>query len=420
MKKYLLLIGALMFIPNLVYANNNATITLESSDTNLEVGDTITVDVNISSDTAIGYYEYTLDYNRNKLSLLSGSPYYVNKMNNGETKKTSKSFSFKITGEGTSKISVKSYAITSYSTEKSLSVKVNPVTISTEDGSTSLNTNNYLSSLEVEGYKLLPKFNKKTTSYSLDLESDVSKINVIAKPESNKSKVSGDGNTDVLEGENKLEITVTSESGAKRVYTIIINADEKNPINVTIDGKNYTVIKNISTLSAPKDYEIIKITIDDKEVNALYSKTTGYTLVGLKNEEGENSLYIYDKDNNTYTPYNEITIKKISFLPLETTEKFKDYSLYNETINDINIKCYKIKEDSNYCIVYGMNLTTGEKGWYSLDKLENTIQKYNNEIDDYYNEKIDNTKLLIYILSGTTLLFGITTIVFAVKKTRKK
>ena len=66
-----------------------------------------------------------------------------------------------------------------------------------------------------------------------------------------------------------------------------------------------------------------------------------------------------------------------------------------------------------------MNLNTGEKGWYSYDKKEGTIQKYNKELEKIYKDKNNNTKVLIYILSGTTLIFGIATIVLAIKKSKR-
>ena len=67
-----------------------------------------------------------------------------------------------------------------------------------------------------------------------------------------------------------------------------------------------------------------------------------------------------------------------------------------------------------------MNLNTGEKGWYSYNNKEDTIQKYNTDITAYYDEKINSTKILIYILAGTTLVFGISTIVLAIKKSKRK
>ena len=146
-------------MPSFVYASNSATINVTSSKENVSVGDTVTATVTINSDTPIGYYSYTLDYNPNKLKLLSASSYIVNSPNDSNTKKIKKDFKLKVTNEGTSKISVKSYAITSFSDEKKINVKVNPVTISTEGLISTYSDNNYLSSLKVDNYKLSPSFN---------------------------------------------------------------------------------------------------------------------------------------------------------------------------------------------------------------------------------------------------------------------
>ena len=420
MKKYLFLISIFFLMPSFVYASNNATIDITSSKEKVSVGDTITATVTINSNTPIGYYSYTLDYNPNKLKLLSASSYVVNSPNDSNTKKIKKDFKLKVIDQGTSKISVKSYTITSFSDENKITVKVNPVTITTSELISTYSDNNYLSSLKIDNYKLSPSFNKKTLDYKLELDSDVDKINVTAVAENDKSTISGDGEISVLEGENKVEIVVTSESGETRTYTILVTVKDENPIKVTLNNKAYTLVKNITALDIPDGYKAVKIKINNEEIGALYSDITKYTLVGLKDEDGNIKLYIYDNDNNTYTLYNEIVFNKISFLPLETKEKLDGYELYNETINKIDVECYKLSSSSNYCIIYGMNLNNGEKGWYSYNKKENTIQKYNDEIKDYYDEKVKNSKVLIYILSGTTLIFGIATITLAIKKSKKK
>lgn len=420
MKKYLFLISLFLLMPSIVYANNSATIDITSSKENVSVGDTITTTVTINSDTPIGYYSYTLDYNPNKLKLLSASSYIVDSPNNNNTKKIKKDFKLKVIDKGTSKISVKSYAITSFSDENKINVKINPVTISTEGLISTYSNNNYLSTLKIDNYKLNPTFNKKTLNYKLNLNSDIEKINIVAKAESDKASVTGDGEISLLEGENKVEITVTSESGKEKIYTILITVKDENPIKVKINDKEYTLVKNISALEIPEGYKAVKIKIDSKEVGALYSDITKYTLVGLKDENGNIRLYIYDEENNTYTLYNEIVFNKISFLPLKTNETLEGYQTYNETINKVDLECYKLSSNSDYCIIYGMNINTGEKGWYSYNKKEESIQKYNDELFNVNNEKIKNSKILIYILSATTLIFGITTITLAIKKTKTK
>lgn len=422
MKKYLFILGAIMLLPISVNAEN-ATIDISSSKKNVSPGDSITVTANVEGDVAIGYYEYTLDYDHDKLKLTSGSSYNVDRANNNNTTKFSKTFKFKVTDEGTSKISVKSYAATSYKNETNMKVKVNPVTIVSNLENTNNNnysTNNNLSSLEVEGFKISPTFSKKTTKYKLSLDDDVEEIKIKATTEDENANVSGTGKHSLTPGDNKFEIIVTSEKGEEKIYVINVTVEDKNPIKIEVNNKTYTVVKNIESLKIPDNYKIIDVKINDTLIKGAYSDITKYTLVGLKDEQGNTSLYIYDNDTNSYTSYNEIIFEQVSFLPISSDEKLEGHQLYNETINKIDIECYKISSDSNYCVIYGMNLKTGEKGWYSYNKEENTIQKYNDEIKDYYNEKVDSTKILVYILSGTTLLFGITTIVLAIKKGKKK
>ena len=417
MKKYLF-IFACMFLPLSVNAQT-ANIDITSSKTNANVNDNITVSANVNSSTAIGYYEYTLDYNHSVLRLTSGNPYNVEKSNNNTSKSFKKEFKFKVIGSGTSKITAKSYVITN-SKNDNLDVKVNPVTINASGSNRSSSSNNYLSSLEVEGYRINPSFNKNTTNYELKIEDDISEINVKAKAEDENATITGDGKQTIKDGQNKIEIVVISENGEEKTYNILVNLNKTETIQVKIDDKNYTIIKSLNDIDVPSSYKLDKIKINNEDVEVFYSDVTKLTLVALKDEQGNVSLYVYNADNNTYSPYNVINIDKLSFLPVKTDKKFKNYSLYTETINNIDLDCYKLSSSSDFCIIYGINLKTGEEDWYTYSLKENTIQKYNYELEKHYDEKLKNTRVLIYILSATTLLFGITTIVFAVKSNKKR
>ncbi len=422
MKKYLFMIGVLLLLPISVRAES-ATIDLTSSKTNVSPNTNITVTATISSKNAIGTYEYTLDYNHSLLELTKGNSYVVERANSGGIKKFTKSFEFKVKSTGTSNISVKSYAVTSYGKNANMDVIINPVTINSKAENSVKSKNNYLSSLEVEGYKLNPTFNKNTTNYILKIEDNIDEINVKAKKEDENANVTGTGKHSLSPGENKIEVIVTSESGAEKKYSILVTLKEQNAIKVKIEDKEYTVIKNLEAMSMPKDYKLLTIEIDDQEVQSYYSDTTELNLVGLKDDDGKVELYIYDMDNNTYTPYTELKISNVIFVPLKSEKKFRglsNVSKYTEKINDLSVDCYKLNSDSDYCILYGANITAGDRGWYTYDLKENTIQRYNIEFEDSYKDKIKNTKILIYILSATTLLFGITTIAFAVKSNKRK
>lgn len=417
MKKYLFIIITLLLFPVVVQAQEG-TININTSNKNITTGDNITININIESKTAIGYYEYTLDYDNTKLKLLNGNPYTMDKPNANNTKKITKSYKFKVLKTGKTKVSVKSYVVTSYEKEQNINIKINPLTINTSKNNNT--SSNYLSSLEVEGYKISPSFSKENTDYTLKINKDIDSINIIATPENKNVTIEGTGKRTLTPGENKLDITVKNNKDEELTYSILITVNDENSIKITIEGQEYTLLKNISNIDIPEGYKTIKLNINDVTIKALYSDITKYTLVGLKDEEGNIKLYIYDQDTDSYIPYNEITLKEIKFLPIKTNDTLKEYQKYNETINDIDIECLKISSYSNYCIIYGMNLNTGEKGWYSYNKKEETIQKYNTDIEDHYKEKINSTKTLIYILSATTLIFGISTIILAIKKSKRK
>lgn len=418
MRKYLFFIG-LLLLPLTVNAAD-ANIDLTVSQDKVSVGKTVIVTADVNSNTPIGYYEYTLDYDHDKLELIKGRSYNIENADNSTTKSFKKQFTFKVKNVSANKVSVKSYAVSSTKNE-SMSVTINPAYINSSGNNTiSDNDNNNLSKLEIENYKLEPTFNKNTTNYILKIEDDINEINIIAKAENSKAEVSGNGKRSLKNGDNRIEVTVTSVSGKDKTYTIKVRLVSQNNIQIKIDDKTYTVLKKISDFNSLKGYKVKTIKLKDATVEALYNSKTDITLVGLKDDNGKTALYIYNIDDDSYTSYNKISSDSISILPVNSSMKFKNFTTYNETIGNNEVTCYKASSDSNYCILYAMDLTSGEKDWYVYDIKEKTIQKYNNDIDTYYEDRIDNTKVLIYILSGTTLLFGIMTIVFAINSGKRK
>ena len=111
-------------------------------------------------------------------------------------------------------------------------------------------------------------------------------------------------------------------------------------------------------------------------------------------------------------------------LKLLSTEDLPDqqkgYKKYEIKINDLNVKVLKIKKDSKFAIVYGIDLDTGKKNYYSYDIENNTIQLYN---DEYSNFLIDYMYIGIYIILGSwalLLIFIIIIIVLCVKNSKRK
>ncbi len=89
--------------------------------------------------------------------------------------------------------------------------------------------NNYLKSLEIEGYSLTPSFdfydclNNGTTSYTLEIQGDVPSVKVNATAVSKSATLSGHlGIIPIMTGENNIVISCTAANGAVRNFTVKI------------------------------------------------------------------------------------------------------------------------------------------------------------------------------------------------------
>ena len=92
-------------------------------------------------------------------------------------------------------------------------------------------SNNYLSSLEVEGYTLSPKFDKQTLNYTIeDTEKDT--ITIKAETDDSRAKTSGTGAIKLNNGENNIRIDVTAENGTVRTYFVKITKKLKKKIQI--------------------------------------------------------------------------------------------------------------------------------------------------------------------------------------------
>ena len=326
-------------------------------------------------------------------------------------------YTFVAKAAGTATITVKPIDAADYDGNVFSAVKSVTITVGNKTTTSStkkdLSSDNTLSSLSIDGVNLEPAFNKNTTSYNVNLEAGVTKINVKATPNDKSAKVTGIGEIEVSEGNNNIEVVVTAENGSTKTYTITANVKEYDPINVKVENSKYTVVRNIKNVTAPNGYEETKIKIKGEEVPAFKNKTTGYTLVLLKDDKGNQNFYIY-KDKK-YILYKEYTFNKIILYPMELKKVPKGYKKTKITFNDDKIIAYKKNKKSNYALIYGMNVETGKKHIYMYDKEEDTLQIYNDELNDVSDEKIEQYKMLIAGLSGLSVLLFLILIIVIMK-----
>lgn len=401
-----------------------ASLSVSASKKTVTVGSTVKVTVNASG--AAGW-EYCISYDDSMLSLSSSTV-----GNNGSqscvltgstlTGGSSVEFVFKARKSGTSTVSVRSAAMyNDAGNEINFSKGSVSITARTQaEIEASYSNNAYLSNLRVVDYEIAPEFKKDVYEYDLEVENDVDKVTIRATKADSGASVSGTGEKELTEGMNSFKIVVTAEKGNKKTYTININRKELNPINVKVDDKDYTVVRKEDVLAAPTYYTSTTIKINDEDVPAFVSEITGYTLVGLKDEEGNISLYSYNEGD--YKLYQQIDTEGFIFIPEEAKELIEGYE-NSETINinDLEVKVYTGEKKSDFVLVYGMNARSGERNWYTYDTKEKTFQRY----VATEKESVSDNNLYFWLMIVFAALSGLTIILVIVlmvlnSKIRKK
>lgn len=417
--RIILLAGLLLWISPAVADAATATIKASANRSSVVVGNTVNVTVSISSGSALGSWKYTMSYDASVLKLTSGNLSVVD-YGDGSIKSKTYSYSFLAIKTGSSSVTAKNVEILGWD-ESALSVsnsgsKVSVITQAQLEASYS--KNDYLSGLGVENQTLSPEFNKDTLEYTVELDSTVEKINITGHVADNNSTVTGLGEQTVSEGDNRFEIIVTAQKGNTRTYIITAKVIDANPIEVKVDGKKYTLVKRVSSLTGPTTFVPKTVTIKDTEIPAFYSEILKYTLVGLKDSKGKIELYIYDENEKTYTRYQELTMNQLVINILDKEVTNKRYHKMTVTINNHKYTGYKVKRSSEFAIFYGVNVQTGDKGYYMYDSVEKTMQRYNTEeIDEILI--INRNYLIVAAVFGISLMIAVLIIVSQNKKPPK-
>lgn len=424
-KLLLISLGCMFLMPiSVLAASGKINVTGTST---AVVGNKVTITVALTSSVPIGSWEMQLNYDKSYLQLLSTTSESngVRMANSSATGVKSKSytFTFKTLKTGSTSVSVNRYDAYAYEdlSKMSLSSGTKNVKIITQaELEASYSKNNNLKSLGVKGFELSPEFKNNTLEYSVVVPENTKEIEITGAIEDNRSSVSGLGTHEVNAGSNKFEIVVKAQNGGEKTYTINIEVKDENPINVSLNGENYTVVKLKEYLPEVSLYNEYTVTINGFEIPAYKNDYTNVILVGLKNANGDINLYIYNDSNNTYQEYHEIGVNKITIYPLESKEEINGYTKSDININGVNVKGYIYNKDSNFVIIYGVNIENGDKGYYMYDLDMQTLIQYNDEVAIDLNEKIEMYTYIIFGFLGLTFLMLIIIIVLATKKGKKK
>lgn len=266
--------------------------------------------------------------------------------------------------------------------------------------------NNYLKSLEVEGYEISPKFDKSTLEYNVELEPGTEEMEINVEKEDSKASVKGDGKVKVTEGINTVKVKVTAENGNEKTYVLNVKVDEKDPINIKIGKNKYTVVKRKELIEKKDGYDETTVKIKKFDIPALYNAVTKIYLVGVKDSEGKITLVSYDSKTGVYDYYNEF---KFDLMNLYIHKK--DNSKYEKEkikINGEEIEAYKLESVDDYYLLYATNTITGYEGYYLYDVKENSVQRYDTKMLDtvtFTKDKYFSIVLVLSCVCFLTMLF---------------
>lgn len=317
---------------------------------------------------------------------------------------------------GTSVITVTPVSGLSDTEGNKVSLASKSITITVEKPREKSNDNN-LKSLVVSNYNLNEEFEKNKLEYSVNVPEGTTSIFINAQSNDGYATISGIGEREVNPGINTFEIVVTPEIGDSKVYKLTVNVIDENPIEVKINDKKYTLIKYSAGVTCPSGYETTTKMIENIEIPACYNQIIKYTLVGLKDSEGHIVLARYK--NNNYELYSELSSNTLIIIPQKSTKDFKNYEKMNIKINDQDVEVYKLNKDSEFSIIYGLNIATGKKDYYVYDEENKTFVLYD---DEYINELEDLNEyyLIACIFFGSGLFLLTIGIIFSNNKKKKK
>lgn len=158
-------------------------------------------------------------FNENTTSYSAGTvPFSTTKLNVNATAKDSTA-KISISGDSLA-VGLNTVKITV--TAESGAQKIYTISVTREqDPNYIRDSNNKVSNITVDGFKISPPFNKNTTSYVVWLPYETTRIIVTATPESSKASVKIEGSGDLQEGENQIRIICTAEDGVAQTYLLI-------------------------------------------------------------------------------------------------------------------------------------------------------------------------------------------------------
>ena len=391
----------------LIFSNKNITLAANTANVSISsasatVGENVTVSVTVSSGAEIYATQMYLSYDSNILEYVSGSADtngagtlgFVN--TDTFTSKTF-TFTFKINGVGTSRISVVGNTRIIDGNEKDMTVSSNAGSV-TGIAQANYSSDNSLSSLKISPGVLSPSFSPDVTYYTTSVDEDVDELIVNAVANDSNASVSVKyPNLDP--GYNQTFVVVTAQNGTTRTYTIETTKGsamateeqtvtvESEPVSddveekeIVLNGYRFKIANDEEKHPFPEGFVEVNYTeYEGVTVRAGKSESTGLVIMYLENLDGlgKSGFYIYNSSNGNFYSYNEVKQPELKYtiLPLdESNMEIEGLTRTSANIAGFDCEVYTDK-DRTFFVFYGVS-STGEKGFYRYLISEGTVQKF--------------------------------------------
>ena len=413
-----LLIAAIFvvfLIPNIVFASTG-TLSISSASTGV-VGNTLNVSVTLSSATMIGAWQFDISADGAYLQKASNPTTGVSKdlssgfavkgyADNGKGYKSiTYNMSFKVLKSGTATIRVNGAVVSGYDeSNMTVSSASRTVTLKTQaEIEASYSSDAYLKSLSVGDYTLSPEFDKETYEYNVEVPNDVERVTINATKNDYNASVAGTGEKELQEGNNKFEITVTAQKGNSLKYVVNVERKELNPITVTINGKDFNIVRKKELLPELLGFVEDTTTYNDTEVPALFNEALNYKLIGVKDDDNNVYTYLYDEGaKEIRTQYIQLVSGEIIISPDNFRENYKGFE--QKEIEIDGLKIFVLALSDKQIIINGMNPLNKDMNVYLYDIDTKTFIPFNADTINKIDKNMSIYKLIILILGVVVVL----------------
>lgn len=199
---------------------------------------------------------------------------------------------------------------------------------------------------------------------------------------------------DLTEGTSTIQIAEGDPSKIQDEAAATSTAGDKA---VEVNGVSYTLTDEFADADIPSGYSRTTVSLDGEDRQMVANEDGSVTLGYLRDADNVGDFFLYNTEDATFAPYEEITISDTtSIIVLSDTSKVNLPDNYQEaklTLNDKEFPVWQDNTSDRFYVLYAMN-NSGETGYYQYDTQENTYQVLENPQGASEEAEADTSSLM--------------------------